>query len=417
LSVPAFCWILAALARIERLLQLPRNRNLGVLFLCQCVATGATVLVVTIGGIAGGTLAPSPAWATLPMSLMVVGTAVSVIPAAILMGRVGRRRGFIASTLGAAAAALLGAVALWQQSFPLFCACTFLIGAKVAVVQQYRFAAAESVAPTEAGSAVSLVLVGAVGGAFLGPAVLGYGEHLLPEIRFGGAFVLLAGFFVAAAMLFGAYREPLVAVPHSAGPGRRSLGRISRRPLFMVAVFAGMVAQGVMTFIMTATPISMHVVDGFTLDETAAVIRAHVLAMYVPSLVSALLIGTIGIPWLMALGVGALAATLSIALLGHEYLHYWSSLLLLGIGWNFLFVGATSLLLQSYLPEERYTAQAANDFCVFGVAALASLLAGSVVHLVGWAGVLWGSLPPVVLMALVLPWLVRLQRQRSAPSS
>jgi MFS family permease len=386
-------------------LYLPGNRNLGVLFLCQCVAIGASVLVVTIGGLAGVALAPSPVWATLPMSLMVVGTAVSVIPAAMLMRRIGRRRGFVVSTLGAAGAALSGAVALWQASFPLLCACAFLIGAKVAFSQQYRFAAAESVAPDRAGSAISLVLVGAVGGAFLGPAVVGYGEHLLEGVRFAGSFLLLAGLFLGAAVLFGAYREPLDAAVPAAGEERRPLGRLARQPLFLIAVLAGMVAQGMMTFIMTATPIAMHVLDGFTLEETSAVIRAHVLAMYVPSLVSAVLISALGISRLMGLGVGAFAATLSIALLGHEYLHYWFSLLLLGIGWNFLFVGATSLLLESYRPEERFTAQAANDFCVFGIAALGSLLAGSVVHLVGWGGVLWGSVPLVVLMALVLPWL------------
>jgi MFS family permease len=395
-------------------LAIPLNRNLSILILCQGVATGAAVLVVTMGGIVGGALAPSAIWATVPLSLMVVGTAVSVIPAAMLMRHIGRRRGFVASSLGAAGAALLGALALWQQSFAAFCACTFLIGAKVAFSQQYRFAAAESVEAPRAGAAISLVLVGAVGGALIGPAMVTHGAGLLDGVEFGGSFLLLAVLFLAVALLLLGLREPVAAAEPEVSPERRPLAVIARQPVFLIAVFAGVVAQGVMTFIMTATPIAMHVLDGFTLEQTSGVIRAHVLAMYVPSLISALLIGSLGISRLMALGLGAFAATLCIALQGHEYLHYWFSLLLLGIGWNFLFVGGTSLLLQSYRPEERFTAQATNDFVVFGVAALASLLAGSVVHLAGWNAVLWGSLPLVALMAAALVRLAVLQRREAA---
>ena len=389
------------------------NRNLTILMVCQAIATGGTVLVVTIGGIVGGALAPAAVFATVPLSLMVVGTALSAIPAALLMRRIGRRWGFTASALGAAAAAVLGAAAVWQQSFGLFCVSTFCIGAKVAFSQQYRFAAAESVPSAQAGTAVSLVLVGAVGGALLGPALATMGSGLIDGVVFAGSLLALAGLFLLAALLLALLREPQMADTAAVPLAQRPLRVIARQPLFFIAVLAGVVAQGVMTFIMTATPIAMHVVDGFSLHETSAVIRAHVLAMYVPSLVSALLIARLGVPRLMALGLGAFAATICIALQGHQYLHYWFSLLLLGVGWNFLFVGGTSLLLQSYRPTERFTAQAANDFCVFGVAALASLLAGSVVHLAGWNSVLWGSLPLVVLMAAALAWL-SLQQRRQA---
>jgi MFS family permease len=371
----------------------------------QCVATGGTVLVVTIGGIVGVQLSPAPALGTLPMSLMVVGTALSAIPAALLMQRIGRRPGYAAASLLGAIAALLAAYAVSAGSFVLFCLATLLIGVNVAFSQQYRFAAAESVAVERAGQAVSLVLVGAVGGALLGPAIVTGAEGLWSAQPFADPFLLMAGLYAATSLLLLALREPRPATEPGTPLARRPLRELAAQRLFLVAVLAGVVGQGVMTFIMTATPISMHVVDGFSLQETAAVIRTHVLAMYLPSLASALLIGWFGARRLMWTGLAAFAATVAIALQGHGYLHYWWSLLLLGVGWNFLFVGGTTLLVQSYRPAERFTAQAVNDFSVFGVAALGSLLAGSVVHLAGWEAVLWGSLPPLLVMMAALLWL------------
>ena len=378
---------------------------------CQCLATAGAALVVTIGGIAGSALAPAPALATVPMSLMVVGTAATAVPAALLMRRIGRRRGFALAAAVAAGAALLAALALWLGSFLLFCLSTLLIGGKLAFSQQYRFAAAESVAAPLSGRAVSLVLLGAVGGAFLGPE-LATGASWFGEGAFVGSFVALAGLFTVASGLLLLFQDTGVAVPTQAPQPRRPLRVVAGQPLFVIAVLGGVVGQGVMTFVMTATPISMHVLDGYSLAETADVIRAHVLAMYVPSLASALLIGWLGSGRLMALGLAAFAATLVIALQGHAYLHYWFSLILLGVGWNFLFVGGTSLLVESYRPDERFTAQATNDFCVFGVAALGSLLAGSVVHSAGWEAVLWASAPMLSLMAVALSWLAVLRRRK-----
>ncbi|MDZ7667964.1 MAG: MFS transporter [Gammaproteobacteria bacterium] len=391
------------------------RRNLALLMASQCLATGGTVLVVTIGGIVGTVLSPNPVWATLPMSLMVVGTAAGAVPAALLMRRIGRRRGFALAAGAAAGASVLGALALWLESFVLFCVCTALIGAKIAFSQQYRFAAAESVPAAASGRAVSLVLLGAVGGAFLGPELATRAADWFPAVPFAGSFLALAAAFLLAALLLSLLAEPAPAAAGSETAERRPLTVLARQPLFVIAVLGGVVGQGVMTFVMTATPISMHVLDGHSLADTASVIRAHVLAMYVPSLASAVLIGWFGIGRLMALGLAAFAVTVIIALQGHEYLHYWFSLVLLGIGWNFLFVGGTTLLVQSYRPEERFTAQAANDFSVFGVAALGSLLAGSVVHAAGWEGVLWGCLPLLLVMALALVWLAWLQRGTGQP--
>ena len=388
-----------------------QRRNLGILMACQCMATAGAALVVTIGGIAGTALAPEPALATVPISLMVVGTAATTVPAAFLMRRIGRRWGFVAAAVVAAGASVLAAVALWLESFLLFCVATLLIGGKLAFSQQYRFAAAESVPVTASGRAVSLVLLGAVGGAFLGPE-LATSPVPVAGNPFIGSFLAMAALFLVAAALLMMLAE-LAQPEHAVEEGpRRPFTTVARQPLFVIAVLGGVVGQGVMTFVMTATPISMHVLDGYSLAETAEVIRAHVLAMYVPSLAAALLIGWLGTGRLMALGLAAFVATMVTALQGHAYLHYWFSLVLLGVGWNFLFVGGTALLVQSYRPEERFTAQAANDFCVFGVAALGSLLAGSVVHSAGWEGVLWGSMPLLATMAAALGWLAVVRRRQ-----
>jgi len=387
------------------------RRNLLVLVLCQCVAVGGTILVITVGGIIGVALAPSAWLATLPVSLMVVGTALAAIPAAWVMSRIGRRLGFAAAALGGAAGALLCALALHQQSFLLFCCATLVIGAQIAFSQQYRFAAAESVSAAQAGRAISIVLVGAIGGAFLGPEIAARGAAPLAGTAWLGAFLVVAGLNLLAALLLLLLVEPPRHDSSLPSDAARPLGALLGQPLFVIAVLAGVVGQGTMTFIMTATPVSMHVVDGHGMAETSSVIRAHVLAMYLPSLVSAALIGWLGVVRLMIIGVLALLATLVVALQGQAFLHYWWALVLLGVGWNFLFVGGTSLLVASYRPAERFKAQAFNDFAVFSVAALASLLAGSVVVNFGWASVLWSSLPLLALMILGLVWLGRQARE------
>jgi MFS family permease len=351
-----------------------------------------------VGGIIGVDLAPAPWLATLPVSLMVVGTALAVLPASWLMSRVGRRRGFAGGAFGGALGALLAAGALMLGSFVLFSVATLVMGAQLAFTQQYRFAAAESVPPAAAGRAISIVLAGALGGALLGPEIATRTAAPLWGIPWLGGFVAVALLSACASALLLAFAEPVQQErPADMEPARPLRALLVTAP-FAIAVLAGVVGQGIMTFVMTATPVSMHVVDGHAMTETSSVIRAHVLAMYAPSLVSAALIGWLGTVRLMIAGLLALGATVAVALQGHAYLHYWWALVLLGVGWNFLFVGGTSMLVASYRPAERFGAQAFNDFAVFGVSALASLLAGSVVVRFGWTAVLWSSLPPLVLM-------------------
>ena len=209
------------------------------------------------------------------------------------------------------------------------------------------------------------------------------------------------------ALLFTILREPDAHLAHDVEPTDRPLGEIVRQPVFLVAVLGGVVSYGIMTLIMTATPLSMHVNDGFSIDETGRVIRAHVLAMYLPSLAAGLLIERLGVTKLMIVGAIGLLATSVIGLQGQSLMHYWWALVLLGVGWNFLYVGGTTLLTYTYSAAERYRAQAVNEFAVFGMSATASLLAGTVMYLFGWVTLMWIPVPILVAITVALGWVRR----------
>ena len=359
-------------------------RNLSLLVTCQLISTTGSIVMVTLGGIIGSTLAANKAFATLPLSMMVIAIAATTIPATMLMRRIGRRAGFALSSLSAALAVLVAALALRQASFPLFIVATMLFGINMAFTQQYRYAAAESVAPKYVPRAVSFVLLGSIGGAFLGPLLATEGQGWFTGIPHAGTMLALCVFFVVQSLLFlgmGAIKEH---AEHEQLHTERPLGEIVRQPVFMVAVLGGTVGYGLMTLIMTATPLSMHINDGYSLEETASVIRVHVLGMYVPSLAAGFLIEKFGVTRLMFAGALGLLATSIIGLQGHTFLHYWWALMLLGIGWNFLYVGGTTLLTYTYSMAERFRAQAVNEFLVFGTSATASLLAGTVMYFFGW---------------------------------
>ena len=379
-----------------------RRVNLTLYFLAQVVFVSGSVLIVTVGGIVGSEMAPDPSLATLPLSLMVVGTALATVPAALLMQRIGRRYGFACGALLAIGGALLAVLGLEINSFALFTAAVGLIGATLAFSAQLRFAAAESVAPERAGWAISIILLGSIGGAIVGPELATRSPGWIPEQPYQGALLAMAGLYALAAGLLLRTRNPAPASDAEGRQAGRSLVEIAAQPAFALAVLAGVVGQGAMIFIMTATPISMHVVDGHSIDDTARVIQAHVVAMYLPSLASAPLIQRFGAYKLMIAGAAALCATVAVGLAGHELMHYWGALVLLGVGWNFLFVGGTTALVAAYRPEEKFRAQALNDFSIFGVSALASLLAGVLLHGFGWSAVLLSVLPALALMLLAV---------------
>jgi len=371
------------------------NRNVFILSLSQALAFSVAPAVTLIGGILGSEMAPNPSLATLPISLMVVGLALNAVPAALVMQRIGRRLGFMASALLGSLACLLAAYAVGQENFPLYLLATFLIGVNGAFVMQYRFAAAESVSPQYVGRAVSLVLVGGIAAGLLGPEIVKRTKDWLDYGLYTGSFACLGILFLAVFFLMTFYKDITLRQAEASGD-ERPLRAVVTQPIYLTALAAGVVAYGVMTFIMTATPVSMHLLHGFTIDQTAWVIQSHVIAMYLPSLFTGFLVEKLGILRLMVLGLLVMLTCAGLASVNQELLGFWGALVLLGIGWNLLFVGGTTLLTRSYRPPERFKAQAVNDFTVFGIQALASLSAGTVIYLANWN----------ILILLTLPFLV-----------
>ena len=378
------------------------NRNLVILLLSQTAAVSGSVLIVTVGGLIGAQLSTNPAFATLPLSIMVVGTALATVFAAMLMRRVGRRSGFVVGASIAAVAGFVSAYALYADSFVLFCVGVGLYGVNNAFVQQYRFAAAESVAVQFASRAISLVMLGAIGGAFIGPLIATVGLDWNTTHAYLGSMLAIGVLQALAALMLSFVQEPKPPADAATSAPERSLRTIVLQPTYLIAMFASIVGYGVMNLVMTATPLSMHVHDGLSLRDTAWVIQSHVLAMYVPSFFSGVLIARVGAIRILVLGVIALLAMIAAGLQGHAVVHYWWALVLTGIGWNFLFVGGTALLVETYRPAERFKAQAVNEFGVFGISAAASLLAGSLIHAWGWDTVLWSTAPLLIALTLAL---------------
>lgn len=358
-----------------------------------------------VGSLVGSALAPDPSLATLPVALEVVGTAIGVAPLTLLMRRCGRKGVMVSAAIAGAVAALGCAWAINIHSFIGFCLGTALLGATLSVAQQYRFAAIELVSAEQAGDAAARVLLGGLVAALLGPEVGAWGRDTWTQ-PFAGSFGLLALInLMGAAVLLVSYRPgrpPPTAPSETATAGN---GALLRRPVFWAAVSSGAVGWALMSFIMIATPLSMTEGDGHSLSHTKQVIQAHIVAMYLPSLVSGVLIRRIGIAPLMLSGLAAYVACILIGLSGHGLGHYSVALILLGIGWNMLFVGGTALLPQAYQENERFRAQAVNDVCIFSTQALAALAAGSVLAWLGWEGLLWLALPLIgVHLAAMAVW-------------
>jgi MFS family permease len=312
----------------------------------------------------------------------------------------------------------LGALAMVRESFALLCAGTALIGANGAFVNQYRFAAAESADEARAGKAVSLVLAGGVVAGLLGPLLGRLGKDWFAAAPFAGSFLLAAFLYAACAPLLFFLREPRGAArplePARQPQAARPLRAILAQPQALAALLAGIVSFAVMTFSMTAAPVSMHVLDHHSVNQAGFVVQSHIVAMYLPSFFTGFLLGRLGRRgrldqrgWLglgrvMLLGVLLLAASSGVTLLGGRLLHYWTALVLLGLGWNFLFLGGTTLLTRSYRPEERFQVQGVNDFLVFGFQAAASLLSGTALFGLGWKALNLLNLPLLALMLAVL---------------
>ncbi len=383
------------------------NRNVILLSGSMALGMSSAPVIVLLGGIVGVALAPTPALSTLPVAMLVVGVALFTVPAALIMRITGRRPGFMAASLVASLACIMGIYAIHAQSFFLFCTVAFFVGGNLAFVQQYRFAAAESVEPDMVSKAVSTVLLGGIAAAFLGVELAKLSREMLPFGLYSGSFASLAVLNLANCCLLYFLTAPQIREEIYTG-SERPLREVIRQPVYLTAVMAALVAYGVMSFIMTATPVSMYVIDDFSIEATGWVIQSHVMAMFIPSLFTGFLISRYGLTKVMLGGIALMTFCVALALVDRHFIHYWTGLMLLGVGWNFLFIGGTTLLTRCYSPAERFKAQAVNDFAVFGFQALASLSAGTVIFMAGWE-VLNGLNLPLLMIMFGVIWRLRNQ--------
>ena len=370
-------------------------------------------VVVLASGIIGARLAGNPALATLPIAAFVIGNAVATLPVVFLMQRFGRKPLFLSMTLIGSLGAVLCGMSIMLHDFWMLSAAAFVQGTAGAGAQQYRFAALESVAPEHAPTAAARVLLGGLLAAFVGPEVALRFRGLL-RVEWAGSFLVSALLYVGAFVVL-LWFEPLPRVARLEGQETgRQLSRIAASPVFQAAVFASAGSFAVMSYVMTATPVHMHGAH-FSVEETKTVIQSHIVAMFLPSLVSGLLIERLGTLRLMVAGLVLYSLTIAIGAGASGFLPHWVALVLLGIGWNFLFLSGTALLSSAHRPEEKFKAQALNDFLTFGVQAFASIMAGVILARAGWEVLVYSTVPIIFLQGLIFARWWGSTRQVSLP--
>ncbi|MGS2719263.1 MFS transporter [Paraglaciecola aestuariivivens] len=381
--------------------------NVWLLTLIQALAMSAGTMLVLAGGVLGAQLAPNPAWSTLPFAMSIVGTACGVVPVTRFMQHFGRKPVFILATFLGAVITLLAALSIVKGSFWGLVGSAFALGMVMSAIQQIRFAAMESVELALMPKAASTVLLGGLVAAILGPELVSLGLKVSSQ-DFVGAFYIMAGIFILCSLLFSQIDNLHVKTKPNSSTGR-DLYTIAKQPVFILAVSASVVGYALMSFIMTATPVSMHVHGAFALEEIKWVIQSHIFAMFFPSLFSGWLISRLGTTKIIYLGLVCYLLTLALALSNNQWINYWAALVFLGLGWNFLFVGGTVLLSQSYQPSEKYKVQGLNEFLVFGSQATAALSAGMFLNIFAWQGLVIGSFVIILLQIFMIIW----QRKRS----
>ena len=389
------------------------RRNVLLLALCQAAFVSTATLTATVGSLAGHALAQNKALATAPSAALVIGTALSTIPASLLMRRVGRRLGFIVGAGCAIAGGLVAASALWAGSFVLLAAGSALLGCAAGFAQQYRFAAAETSSTEFRSRAISFVVAGGLVAGFVGPLLArGTKDLLAPEYLGAYACVPVLG-ALSIGLLLG-LRMPAPKEEVRSEGKARSIGSIVRQPAFLVAVVAQMMAQGVMNLLMTGTPLAM-MAHHHAFADTAFVIQWHVVGMFLPGFFTGALIQRWGEQAVIRLGIALNVLAVAVGLVDVGVLNFWVALTLNGIGWNFMFVAGSTLVTKAYAPSERARAQAANDFLVFATAAVAALSSGQVLHHRGWHIVLGTAVLMLIIASVAALW--RLPRAMSGATA
>jgi MFS family permease len=383
--------------------------NVARLAAAQALTGANSAVIFATGSIVGATIAPDMSLATVPLSMYVVGLAAGTLPTGAISRRYGRRIAFIIGTGCGLLTGLFGALAILRGSFPLFCFATFLGGLYGAVAQSYRFAAADGASPAFRPKAVSWVMAGGVFAGVLGPQLVQWTMDVWAPYLFAFSFVMQAFVaLVAMAILAGVDApKPAQADLHAGRP----LLEIARQPRFIAAALCGVIAYPMMNLVMTSAPLAMKIC-GLAVSDSNFAIQWHIVAMYGPSFFTGALIARFGAPRIVALGLILEATAATIGLSGITAMHFWATLVVLGIGWNFAFVGASALVLETHSPQEKNKVQAFNDFLIFGMMAIGSFSSGQLLANYGWSAVNKVVYPPVALGLIVLV-LVSFARRRA----
>ncbi len=386
--------------------------NVLILAISQALMLSAIVLAVTLGAILGGVLAPDKGLATVPIAAMVIGTALASLPAAMLMARRGRRAGFLLGAALGIGGSLLCALALTERSFSAFVVGHLLLGGYQGFANYYRFAAAEAAGSSRAGKAIALVVAGGVVAAFLGPQLGQWGRDWVGAQQFVGSYLAQGVLSLIALILLSRLDLPRVLVP--LGGNSRPLAEILGQPALRVSIFGTAIGYAVMTMLMSATPLAI-LSSGLPGSSVTTIIQWHVVGMFAPSFFTGALLTRYGAPRMMQAGFILLLGHVLLAVSGVEFLHFLSALLFLGIGWNFVFIGGTALLTQSYRPAEQMKVQAVNEFAIFGLVAVATLSAGWLYDRFGWITLNLAALPLLGVALLAAIGIGRRLRLATAP--
>ncbi len=389
------------------------KRNVFLLAVCQMLFGSGRTLMIATAPVIAYTFAAEKALATLPAALIIVGTAITTFPASIYMGRAGRKAGFIVGTIFGTAGGVVCGGAVILGSFWLLCLGTLLFGAFSGFGQHYRFAAADTVAKEFRSTAISLVLAGGVIAALVGSELAKVGKGLIATDEFLGAYVFLIATTLLAAAVIMLLDIPKLT-PAQAAEFRRPLAQIMRQPVFAVATVAALVGQGTMNLLMTATPIAMVFHCGLSFDDSAFVIAWHGVGMFAPAFFTGNLIKRFGETPIITIGFVLQIACIATALSGIGVTQFWFSMVLLGLGWNFVFTGGSSLLLQAHTATERAATQGAMNLLIYGFVAVGSLSSGALLHYLGWAWLNILALPLIAIALCATLWYAATQRRADA---
>lgn len=384
------------------------RKNVVVLAVCQGLLLTNNSILITVNALVGYALAADKALATLPVTSYFVGSALATLPLAMLMKRYGRRTGFTLGAMFAIAGSLVCAAAVYAGNFWLLCLGVVVLGAYFAAGQHYRFAAADSAAADFKTRAISLVLAGGIAGGFLGPETSKLTTDLIAGHPYTGAYFSLVAFALLSILVLRWLEIPPLPESERREAGR-PLGEIARQPVFAIAVLCGTVSYGVMNLLMTATPLAM-VASDHPFSEAAFVIQWHIVGMFAPSFVTGNIINRLGMTTVLLAGVALNIVCVVIALSGVGVMHFWLALVLLGIGWNFMFVGATALLTESHTPAERAKVQGVNDSAIFITMIVTSLASGALFTIQGWQAMNMWAVPILLLAGAGVLWLVWMRR-------